>query len=461
MIPLVVALLCLTLIPNTSAKNSFVLGSRHVYVWPDIHFWLEQDEVDIDTAIVGAIENDSNLAGYNTHNWLRSQTSDDNIYIAAAGGDPQSIVFYIGEGSTLGCLHVFPWPPNLWYDQQYCITTDIGNGIEDCGFCFDSAIYSHTSEQNTTFVFLWSCEQGNTRGGFQFPSGYEYGMPLAWLHTNSLSDDGYSNSDSSGRAFIGFNGSAPKLAPNDVQFGQAGAVSSFLSHFYCDALCYGKSINRALDDAAYAVWSLPFSTCVLRTGYILAGENGNMVVYGDGDMHLSDLLPPDVAVTSVVPLKTAVGRGYPVNVSVTAANLGGWNETFEVTAYANATAFQTQSLTLTPGSSANLTFTWNTPFWLPIGNCSMSAYAWPVPDEVDTSNTLNNNCTGGMVIITIPGDLNGNFKVNYVDLGLLSASYGAPESGRPWNPNADIDNDGHIGPLDLGILLAHYGQHYP
>jgi hypothetical protein len=93
-----------------------------------------------------------------------------------------------------------------------------------------------------------------------------------------------------------------------------------------------------------------------------------------------------------------------------------------------------------------------------MGNYSISAYAWPVPDE---TNTANNDCTGGLVALTIPGDINGDFKVGSVDLNLFLASYGAPESGRPWNPNADIDNDGHIGPRDLNILLAHYGQHYP
>lgn len=296
-------------------------------------------------------------------------------------------------------------------------------------------------------------------------------MPLAWLNTTSLCPDGYYNPDPSGMAFLGFNGSAPKLAPVDTQFGQAGAVFSFLSHFYCDALCYGKSINRALDEAAYAVWGLPFFTCVLRTGYALAGENGHMGVYGDGNMHLSDLLPPDVAVTNVLPLKTAVGQGYCMNVTVTAANLGGWNETFPVTAYANEIPFQTQfNVILAPGSSANVTFTWNTtllwPLWS-MGNYSMSAYAWPVTDEF---NTTNNECEGGVVACTIPGDITGqnssfpDYQVNAVDLNTFLAHYGGKLDGSGSNPyyaNADINNDGIIGPVDLNILLSHYGQHYP
>jgi hypothetical protein len=291
-------------------------------------------------------------------------------------------------------------------------------------------------------------------------------MPNAWLHTTSLNSDGYVSPDSSGVAFLGFNGSAPYLT--DKLDNVDNACHAFLDNFYFAALLlgYNNTINDALDYATKATWPLrtDFGQCWLHTGYAYYDNEGNphpgnMVVYGDGDMHISNYMSPDVAVTSVLPLKTAVGQGYCMNVSVTAANLGGFNETFNITAYANTTAIQTQSLTLTPGSSANLTFTWNTTSILyPMGNYSISAYAWPVPDE---TNTANNDCTGGLVALTIPGDINGDFKVGSVDLNLLLASYGAPESGRPWNPNADISNDGHIGPRDLNILLAHYGQHYP
>lgn len=52
--------------------------------------------------------------------------------------------------------------------------------------------------------------------------------------------------------------------------------------------------------------------------------------------------------------------------------------------------------------------------------------------------------------------------------GLLIAAYGGNLTGNGsssqlymTHPNADIDNDGYVGPHDLAILNAHYGQHYP
>jgi len=109
----------------------------------------------------------------------------------------------------------------------------------------------------------------------------------------------------------------------------------------------------------------------------------------------------------------------------------------------------------------NITFTWNTTRFAH-GNYTMSAYAWPVPNE---TNTANNNRTGGSVTVTIPGDIDGDGHVNLTDLAILAQSYGAKPTDPRWNNvqtrNADIDNNGVVGLSDLVILAQHYGQHYP
>lgn len=63
--------------------------------------------------------------------------------------------------------------------------------------------------------------------------------------------------------------------------------------------------------------------------------------------------------------------------------------------------------------------------------------------------------------VTIPGDLNGDFKVNLEDLVLLAMAYGSKPGDANWNPNADIDKSGAVGLSDLVILALHYGQQYP
>jgi parallel beta-helix repeat protein len=173
--------------------------------------------------------------------------------------------------------------------------------------------------------------------------------------------------------------------------------------------------------------------------------------------------PHDVAVTNVLTSRTVVGQGYDLNITVTAANLGTYPETFNVTVDANAASIGSQTVILPIGSSANFTLVWNTKSF-PYSNHTISAYAWPVPGE---TNIANNNFTSGVVTVTISGDLNGDFKVNLSDLTILARAYGSHcanydyqgESAPPnWNPNADINGDGKVSLSDLTLMARHYGQ---
>ncbi len=73
-----------------------------------------------------------------------------------------------------------------------------------------------------------------------------------------------------------------------------------------------------------------------------------------------ELMPRDVAVTDSALSKNVTGQGYSMSITVTAKNQGYPTETFNLTVYANASAIATQTLTLTSGSSAIVTFTWDT-----------------------------------------------------------------------------------------------------
>ena len=57
----------------------------------------------------------------------------------------------------------------------------------------------------------------------------------------------------------------------------------------------------------------------------------------------------------------------------------------------------------------------------------------------------------------IPGDINGDGKVNLQDLVLLAYSYGSRPGEARWNPNADIKGDGIVDLADLTILAKYYG----
>lgn len=123
-------------------------------------------------------------------------------------------------------------------------------------------------------------------------------MPFCWLHTADLSSNGYAYPDGNGYTFIGFWGITVGLTDDhftedETYLKDAGYY--FLKHFYCAALYLGyhHSINEALDYAVQNVWGSSFQDSFLYQGYILTDYDGTeyegrMVVYGDGDIHISD-----------------------------------------------------------------------------------------------------------------------------------------------------------------------------
>jgi outer membrane protein assembly factor BamB len=164
----------------------------------------------------------------------------------------------------------------------------------------------------------------------------------------------------------------------------------------------------------------------------------------------------DVAATDVQTSKTVVGQGCNVSITVTVADYGAFSEAYNATVYANTAAIYTQPINLTSETAKTITFTWNTTN-LVYGNYSISACASPVSGE---TNTANNNLTAGAVEVTIPGDVDGDFKVGLQDLTLIANAYRRKQNDPRWNPNADIDGNGIVGLSDLTILAIHYGQQY-
>jgi parallel beta-helix repeat protein len=165
----------------------------------------------------------------------------------------------------------------------------------------------------------------------------------------------------------------------------------------------------------------------------------------------------DVAVFRIVSAKTVIGEGFSDNLTVFAANNGDYSETFNVTAYENATAIGTQQISLNATTQSTLTFIWNTT-GLPCGNYTLSASAEDIQGEV---NAQNNAFTLGIVQVSVPGDINGDFNVTNADVAVLTNAYGSSYGDARWNPNADINGNGVVDLRDLVILALHYGQHYP
>ena len=166
----------------------------------------------------------------------------------------------------------------------------------------------------------------------------------------------------------------------------------------------------------------------------------------------------DITLLTITISKTVVGQTYEMPIDVAVENQGDFQEDFNVTLFANTTIIGKQTVISIPnGTWTILVFTWNTSGFAK-GNYVISAYAEPVPGETDTTD---NNYPDGWVVITVPGDLDGDFKVQLADLVILAKAYDSRPGDTRWNPNADIDGNSVVGLSDLVILANHYGQHFP
>jgi hypothetical protein len=222
---------------------------------------------------------------------------------------------------------------------------------------------------------------------------------------------------------------------------------------------YTYSAESGVEVSATSYTNFAFDHWELDSTHIGAMNPINVTMDTNHTLHavFVSVLTHDVAVTDITLSKAVVGQNCNTIISVTVRNEGDYEETFNVTVYANETTIATQTITLTGGDSTILTLTLNIT-GIAKGNYTMSAYAWIVPFEADIDN---NKKTDGWMIITIPGDFNGDFKVDPHDFALLSIAYGSTQGKPNWNADCDANGDGLIGSADFALLSAHFGQHYP
>ena len=57
---------------------------------------------------------------------------------------------------------------------------------------------------------------------------------------------------------------------------------------------------------------------------------------------------------------------------------------------------------------------------------------------------------------SVPGDVNGDGKVNIIDLSIVAIAFGSVSGSPSWNPKADLNNDGTVDIIDLTMVAAHF-----
>ena len=168
----------------------------------------------------------------------------------------------------------------------------------------------------------------------------------------------------------------------------------------------------------------------------------------------------DLGITNATASKTIVAEGYSMNVNVTIANYGTANETFTLAVWADSPThkyLQLIEVTLTARNFTTVTVTWST-LGFTKANYTHYVEIYQVPGETDVSD---NSLIDSWMIVTIPGDANGDFKVDGKDIAIIAKAFNTEPGQWLWNPAADIDNDLKVDGKDIAIAAKYYSAHYP
>jgi hypothetical protein len=142
-----------------------------------------------------------------------------------------------------------------------------------------------------------------------------------------------------------------------------------------------------------------------------------------------------------------------MNITVIVYNQGELTETFNFTVYCNQTAITLPNgenhttVTLASAHVTTVAIAWNTTGFA-LGNYTISAYAEPLLGETDI---LDNNCTGDIVTVTIPGDVTGEGSCDMQDISLMIDWFMTTPPN--WNPNCDVNGDLSIDMADISIAI--------
>lgn len=203
-------------------------------------------------------------------------------------------------------------------------------------------------------------------------------------------------------------------------------------------------------------WSVPWDTTQLPDAFYLVRATMTDTT-GNTGMDLMLVYINNARVTDITPTKTVVGEKYPIDIQVSLENLYVESANFDITLYANETLIGTENVTLATQNSTILKFTWNTT-GAPKGNYSISAKTSVLLNETHLSRV---EYIDGWILVTIPGDINGDFRVEGKDNGAVAKAYDTRPGDPKWDPNADITGDGRIEGKDVAVVAKYYGTSYP
>jgi len=195
------------------------------------------------------------------------------------------------------------------------------------------------------------------------------------------------------------------------------------------------------------------------TGEAVACVNALQVIEG------IPLCPPYCPETSInltiyaCTSKTVIGKGYTTDVDVPVTNVYAAELIlFDLLVYYDdykkvcGIIGEVDDIVLEVGGSDSFMFIWKTA-GVPYGIYYICV--WIRFDHPELEDKLLENAT---VTVTIPGDVNGDFKVDMRDLNLIILHFGSQKGSPDYVANCDINGDGKIDIKDIFIIISHFGQ---
>jgi hypothetical protein len=109
---------------------------------------------------------------------------------------------------------------------------------------------------------------------------------------------------------------------------------------------------------------------------------------------------------------------------------------------------------LPSGAFTPILVTWDTT-GVAIGNYTITVEATPVPGETDTAD---NSLPDHTVMVTVPGDVNGDGKVRIDDILAVALAFGLDLNDPTYVSNLDVNGDDKIRVDDILITTLNFGQ---
>ena len=192
-------------------------------------------------------------------------------------------------------------------------------------------------------------------------------------------------------------------------------------------------------------------------------------VYGCVDQDVYTVAVPVLPATpshdvGVYGLSVAASLGYagisaiPVLASLTTTNLGSTQESFSLVFKANSTVIATANVVLLAGYSQNVSVSWSVG-GLARGVYNVTAAASTVNGEAVVWNNVALDPV--LFVVRLGGDVNGDCRVNILDLARVAFAYGSSIGPSPigsWNAIMDLNNDGSVDQADLLLFSPVFGQ---